>query len=89
MTGLATCPALAANVVWKGVRRKGGGGIGLAGGEDSACHVGQGGFIEIYDSQAQGRFNRAGMMASTHILPFVKAAEISVNLIRKNILISL
>lgn len=82
LTGLATCPALAANMVWKGARREGGreggGGTGLVGGEGSTCHMGQGGCDEICDGQAQGRFSVTGVMASAFISPFHQAAKICV-----------
>lgn len=39
LTGLATCPALAASVAWKGVQERGRGGTGRGGGVGGGMHV--------------------------------------------------
>lgn len=59
LTGLATCPALAANMVWKGARKKVGSGTGLAGGKGSVGLKRWQGCNEICGSQTEGKFNRS------------------------------
>lgn len=68
------------------MRREGGGGTGLAGGEGFACHMGQGACDEICDGQTQGRFNKTRVMASACISAFQQAAKICVkSLITKHL----
>ena len=76
-------------MVWKGARRKGGGGTGLAGGEGSACHAGG------MDNQrraamkyvmAEHKANSTGtrVMASACISPFHRTAVANICIIIKS-----
>lgn len=57
---------------------EGGGGTELVGGEGSTCHLGQGGYDDICDGQAESGFSGAVVMASAFISPFHQSARICV-----------